>query len=360
MDEIRIWEVDDSGVVPVQLVDAMVSESLLEKTLVENPHILMPGLRLVGRQTPTEGGPLDILGVDEGGKLVVFELKRGTLSRDAVAQVIDYASYLDSLSNDALGQLVARQSGQRGIEKIEDFAQWYSENSEADSLESLRPIRLVLVGLGVDASTERMVSFLAKSGQLDISLLTFHGFRHDGKTLLARQVRVDSDVRRRRPSREERRTLLVDKAETHGVYDMLTEVVDLFKSNWNESLDSPGKFGFSLGLRRLAGTGRSILLNYARVDPEQGGVRVVFFPRAIELCPEEFVKHIKDIPFQTWPKNREHDPLGIPNTEIQFIMAADRWVSYKEALAGLSQSVYKALQQRNQLAQQPDEDEGDA
>ena len=58
--------------------------------------MLMPGLKLVGRQTPTEGGPLDLLGVDEDGRLVVFELKREMLSREAVAQVIDYASYLDS------------------------------------------------------------------------------------------------------------------------------------------------------------------------------------------------------------------------------------------------------------------------
>ena len=60
----------------------------------------MEGLTLVGRQTPTEGGPLDLLGVDADGRLVVFELKRGTLSRDAVAQVVDYASYLNAMESD--------------------------------------------------------------------------------------------------------------------------------------------------------------------------------------------------------------------------------------------------------------------
>ena len=353
MEEIRIWSVGDSGVRPIQLADAMESERLLEKTLVENPDLLMPGLRLVGRQTPTEGGPLDLLGVDESGKLVVFELKRGTLSRDAVAQVIDYASYLDSLNDDDLGQLVDKHSGQHGIEKIGNFAQWYSENSEEDGLESLKPIRLVLVGLGVDASTERMVSFLAKNGQLDISLLTFHGFHHDGKTLLARQVRVNRDHRRRKPGREERRTHLFDEAKKHGVYDLLTEVMNMFKSNWHGTSERPGKFGFSLRLPRLTGAGRKIRGSYARVDPEQNRIRVVFYPRAIELCSEEFVKPITDIPFETWPRNREDEALRIPNTEIQFIMDADCWATHKETMSGLSQSVYNALQQ------QPDEDEGD-
>lgn len=348
MEEIRIWYMGDSGVRQIQLAVAVESEKLLEGTLVENPDMLMTGLRLVGRQMSTEGGPLDLLGVDESGKLVLFELKRGTLSRDAVAQVIDYASYLDSLSGDDLGQLIAKQSGQRGIEKIEDFAQWYSKNSEEDDLEYLKPIRLVLVGLGVDASTERMVSFLAKNGQLDISLLTFHGFQHDGKTLLARQIRVNR--RTKRPGREELRTRLFDEAKAQGVYELLTEVMDMFKSDWNGPFERPVKLGFNLRPRGLPGMGRK---SYARVDPTQNTVRVVFYPRAIELCPEEFEKSIKDIPFETWPKDREEDPLHIPETEIQFIIDADCWETHKETLSGLSQSVYNALQQ------QPDEDEGD-
>ena len=60
--------------------------------------MLERGLRLVGRQTlMTGGGYLDLLAVDGNGRLVVFELKRGFLSRDAVAQVIDYASDLNAM-----------------------------------------------------------------------------------------------------------------------------------------------------------------------------------------------------------------------------------------------------------------------
>ena len=38
-----------------------------------------------------------MLGIDEYGRLVVFELKRGTLVREAVAQIIDYASDLANM-----------------------------------------------------------------------------------------------------------------------------------------------------------------------------------------------------------------------------------------------------------------------
>ena len=86
MEEIKIWAIEDtSEVVPLEPKGQVDTEFLLEETLVKNSQLLIPGLRLVGRQTPTEGGALDLLGVDEDGKLVVFELKRGTLSRDAVA-----------------------------------------------------------------------------------------------------------------------------------------------------------------------------------------------------------------------------------------------------------------------------------
>ena len=59
MEEVKIWAVNGpSDVVPLETRDRVDTESLLEETLVNSPQMLLPGLRLVGRQTPTEGGPL--------------------------------------------------------------------------------------------------------------------------------------------------------------------------------------------------------------------------------------------------------------------------------------------------------------
>ena len=106
-----------------------------------------------------------------------------------MAQIIDYASDLDAKSDVALAKHIADNSGLDGIEKIDDFEAWYSQQTGLESLESLRPMRLFLVGLGTDDRTERMVEFLAKNSRMDISLLTFHGFAYEDKTLLARQWR---------------------------------------------------------------------------------------------------------------------------------------------------------------------------
>ena len=99
MDEIKLWKVGgtqaDPTIAAVSAATQTKTEEMLEEILVKAPNLLLTGLKLVGRQVETSGsGILDLLGVDEDGQLIVFELKRGTLTREAVAQVTDYASYL--------------------------------------------------------------------------------------------------------------------------------------------------------------------------------------------------------------------------------------------------------------------------
>ena len=342
MDEVKIWALDgDSNVTPLASKDQTDTESLLEETLVRNPDLLIPGLRLVGRQTPTDGGPLDLLGVDEDGRLVVFELKRGTLSRDAVAQIIDYASDLDAKTDIALAEHIAANSGVSGIERIEDFEEWYGENTEGQSLDSLRPLRLFLIGLGADDRTERMVKFLAVNTGMDISLLTFHGFAYDGKTLLARQVEVepasDPGPRRRYPSPEERRELLKRKIEESSISETFSEVKDMFETNWPGLSKFPTKYGLSIRLR-----GRT----YARIDPWKGHVTIVFFDRAKALCLDEFRQPVQEIRYETYPRNR--DPLEDPGTELKFPFTADEWTQHKARLSALTSAVYEAWKNSDQ------------
>ena len=132
--------------------------------------------------------------MDQDGKLVVFELKRGTLSREAVAQVIDYASYLEAMDLADLANHISESSGEHGIDAIDDFQEWYGRG-----LESLKPLRMFLVGLGADDRTERMVSFLVNNSGMDISLLTFHGFAYDGKTPPCQAGTSGRNLRHRSP-----------------------------------------------------------------------------------------------------------------------------------------------------------------
>ena len=115
--------------------------------------------------------------------------------------MLDYGSFLETLTNDDLITLITSQSGDEGIEDFKDgeaFEEWYNGH-KSDSLDNLRPVRMVLVGLGVDDRASRIVKLL-QSG-IDISLLIFHGFSHDGATILARHVEAEFDNRRKSHSR---------------------------------------------------------------------------------------------------------------------------------------------------------------
>ena len=209
---------------PLASLEQMPTEMALEDLLVQNPEMLGSGLKLVGRQTRTQGGWLDLLAVDPDGRLVVYELKRGTLTRDAVTQVLDYASDLDALSISDLAEHIAKRSGNGGIQGIDDFEQWYVENFGGDDLSRLLPPRMVLVGLGVDPVAERMAKFIS-GGPVDLSVVTFHGFLRGEEKLLARQLKVEPGQPEPGPHRpsatiNERRQALREYLTSSG-YDAL-------------------------------------------------------------------------------------------------------------------------------------------
>ena len=141
MEKIEIWEMGSGRRTAPSLlstIDGTKTEEELEDILVRSPDMLERGLQLVGRQTPmTGGGYLDLLAVDGDGRLVVFELKRGTLSRDAVAQVVDYASDLDAVDLEDLAKLIVNHSGSGDIATIDDFIDWYDRQYDGKSIESL-------------------------------------------------------------------------------------------------------------------------------------------------------------------------------------------------------------------------------
>ena len=341
MNEMKIWTLDGSKATPLDAIGQMETEWNLEDTLVNNPDLLLDGLTLVGRQTPTDGGPLDLLGVDADGRLCVFELKRGTLSRDAVAQVIDYASYLDGMGLSDLCAHISERSGSNGIDEIEDFEAWHNQNH--DDLESLKSLRLFLVGLGADDRTERMVKFLADNSGMDISLLTFHGFAHGDKTLLAKQVEVEGGIASERaraaraPSRDERRARLNDLIERNGIRDLFGEVVSMFRENWPSSYESPGAKSLTFRLRTEGSP-----LTYVRVNAgEREKARIVFYRRAFVLRQDDFQRAMEAMDYVTYPQNL--DPFEEERTrEIQFPLTTDAWEHHKERLSSLTKAVYDA------------------
>ena len=208
-------------------------------------------------------------------------------------------------------------------------------------MESLKPFRLFLVGLGVDDRTERMVRFLAENSGMDISLLTFHAFVYNDKTILAKQVEVEAATEPEQRSKRnyvsvaERRARLERMIEESGVSDIFEAIRAMFQENWPGSRPRPGALGLNIPI-----TGRQA--SYARIGAGNERISIVFFPWAKALCLDEFKEPVRNIPYQTWPRNRE--PLDDPKTEIQFRLTAEVWETHKESLTALVRSIYAAWQ----------------
>ena len=365
-DEIRLWAMDGAGcAAPLDPAGQTDTERLLEDTLVRNPELLLPGLSVVGRQVQTPGGPLDLLGVDDDGRLVVFELKRGTVTRDAVAQVLDYASFLEFMPEGELADFIAAGSGTHGAESIGDFAEWYESKSGGQELSALKPVRMALVGLGVDERATRMAQLLAGKG-VDFSLLTFHGFTYNGATFLARQMPVAAadeperagprgsrrpTVRLGRRARWERLSqVLQETAEQRPeVKAMWDAALDMFRGNFPGIQENPSG-GVSDWARRrlqlrLPGRGPIAALQLGPDANHPASLLVMFFPVAVGACLPEFVQLRQELPYQTYPQNDlQRKQEGI--LEIQFyINSLAEWESRKDQLAAVTRSVYEALQQ---------------
>ena len=307
-EELRLWSIADSGdVEALNPLPQMPTELEFEELLVGNPEMLGPGLKLVGRQTPTPGGWLDLLAVDEDGRLVVYELKRGALVQEAVTQVLAYASDLDAMSTSQLAAHIADRSGSHGIDEIADFEQWYGDNFGGDDLSRLLPPRMVLVGLGVDPAAERIARFIS-GGPVDISLITFHGFARDGERLLARQVEVEAGEKQKRQSGAasvaEKRSALREylaAEEYEAVFDKVyTDIRGHLPKQgfWVQ----PGKHGISF---RLTEPGDSTVwktyfgVQAGYVGP--GVYSVSILPQAIHWGRDAFERLREAVDLDDWP-----------------------------------------------------------
>ena len=356
MEETKIWSIDGTSATPLNTTNQMESEGLLEDILTANPDMLEEGLQLVGRQISTAGGPLDLLGVDTDGRLVVYELKRGTLSRDAVAQVIDYASALDAADTEILSLHIAGQSRNARVEPINDFEQWYNDNWPEGGLESLMPPRMVLVGLGVDVTTERMVNYMA-SGGMDISVLTFHGFINgDGKTMLARNLEVErSDMAASTPRKAHsrargNRTGFLQRAQSlsldaRGVLDGVERMVrDQISGYTTGYVRNNTRMNFSLDYSWQENSLNRRVSLFVEIVEEQNIVNVGFYPPSIALVSRDDFNKLKQdgINFEETKTQAILGPEGIEN-DIKFpIRSQEDWDAKREALTKLTRKLCEA------------------
>ena len=180
-----LFRVGGSGLEPLNK-SSLVKEEQLEDWLDANPLMLGLDVLIIGRQVITEhGGRIDILAIDRAGDLVILELKRDKTPREIVAQILDYASWVVTLTTPQVHDIALKKLGRR----LEDVFLERFETALPDVLNANHS--MIVVASEFDASSKRIVEYLAEHHDININTAFFSIFDDGQGQLLATDWLLD-------------------------------------------------------------------------------------------------------------------------------------------------------------------------
>lgn len=180
-----LYKVSGADLIPVQR-KKLPTEEALEAWIAKNPGIIGLDVLVIGRQVVTDfNGRIDILAIDREGDLTIVELKRDRTPREVVAQVLDYASWVAGLTTKRVHEIAMEKLGKR-LESA------FSERFDAPLPETLNGGHsMVIVASEFDASSKRIVEYLAEEHGIGINTAFFSVFEEAGQQLLATDWLMD-------------------------------------------------------------------------------------------------------------------------------------------------------------------------
>lgn len=226
-------------------------ESDLETLLETNPEYFFEGSKIlnIGRQITTNlNSVIDLLGIDKTGNTVVVELKRNKTSRDTIAQLLEYASFVENLDYSQLNEIHQNYSGEDI--SLEDYHQQYFQNESDEKVSFNKFSKLVIVAQEITKVIKQTAQFLRKKG-LDIYCLEFGYFTtKSGEKIISSDVVVGTEEFIRQKI-ESKSLPKVDEKQFRKSLDkvgfkVFDKVFDFAKKN--KLLFRWGSKGFSLNL----------------------------------------------------------------------------------------------------------------
>lgn len=214
--EIKAWQIVNGKLEPIETTMSGTGrkEEDLEDWIKEKPEILGQDILIIGKQVPTESGQsgrIDFLGIDKSGNLIIIELKRDMLSRDALAQAIDYASAIASWDVDKISEVCTNYTGR----KLEDYLNEELMDVDLENLMINESQRILLVGFSVDESLQRMIEWLSNNYNVSINAVILKYIKtKNGEEVIARTVIIPEEIERERS--EKRR---IQMSDTPGNYN---------------------------------------------------------------------------------------------------------------------------------------------
>lgn len=248
--EMRIWRVSDQKKLELIQDDDFGKNHLekdLESWIESTPDILGEDLLVVARQLSIPGvGVLDLQCIDGAGVPVIVELKRGSTPREAVAQALDYASWLDTLTGEGFEAACAPYLSNKSL--ADAFFDHF--DFELPGEIDCQSHRVILVAPKLDAAAERIINYLAERYSMGINAVFFKYAKLGDEEILVRSVLVSEKVKptgtrakKPPPPPEE----LESSAKVRNVIE-LVNICRQMSAVWNEwtSAQHGGSWDYSL------------------------------------------------------------------------------------------------------------------
>ena len=200
--QIKTWQIVDGELHPLDtsLAEQGRTEPYdLEAWIASDPSILGSDLTIIGRQVPTRSGPLDLLAIDQSGNLVIVELKRDRLPREALVQAIDYASDVASWGLDKVSEVCAKHTGQT----LEDMLTETYDSFDLEAITVNATQRILLIGFEIESALERMIGWLSDSYGVSVNAILLNYVRtSSGDELLTKTAIISEEVEAERAKKK--------------------------------------------------------------------------------------------------------------------------------------------------------------
>ena len=148
-------------------------------------------------------GAIPLAGREPRGRnidLSVIELKRSRTPREVVAQILDYASWVENLSHEDISGMYAEKNDGKKLE--EGFADTFGTNPPDELNQSHE---LIIVASELDPSTERIINYLSDNYGVPVNAVFFRHFSDGEHEYLSRTWLIDPQEAEVKASRASKR-----------------------------------------------------------------------------------------------------------------------------------------------------------
>ncbi len=306
--EIRTWEIINGELTEINTTlaeNGRKEKDHLERWLKTNRKILGEDILIIGEQVWTKSGPLDYLGIDNNGNLVIVELKRDKLPREVLAQAIDYASDVASWDIEKLNEICLKYADN----SLEDYVTDNFENIDIDDLIINNSQRLLLVGFSIDESLSRMIEWLSSKYDLAINAIVLSYVRtSSGNELLSKTVIIPEEVEKEKSNKKK---FVIPMSDEPGNYedDKLKELLKNYLNNKQWSSKRIKNIMLPFLLKKDKITREQLKKEFVRVneapDENKAGYFIALISNQLGQAKKDFLRQIinYEYPKYEWEKD---------------------------------------------------------